>query len=105
MGRKEVIEKIKLAESEARAKIEDAAARKARALEDARSQSKRLGEESDLKTRGECDATLAAAKDASGRERNALIQKGKTDADSMKKKADIPRAKELFVSRFEEQVR
>ena len=105
MGRKEVVEEIKLTESKVRGRIEGARRKKAETLEEARARARRFEEDSDLKARGECSAMLAAAREAVERERRAIVEKGKADADVLRKKASVQKAKELFVLKFEEYIK
>jgi vacuolar-type H+-ATPase subunit H len=102
MDRKEILEKLKSTEAEIRSDIEAAQHKRNEILAQAQKQGQKLEDEGDRRMRAERENLLAAAKKEIEEKRQRIIKKAMADADALKKKAQVKKAKELFLEEFME---
>lgn len=104
MERREILEKIKIAEGDIRKKIENAQQKKNETLEKAKKQTKKIEVDSELRIKKENEDMLKSAKKDIEKEKQSVIGKGETEAKILKKKANTKEAKEFFINKFKEHV-
>ena len=104
MGRESVIGQIKAAEAAVRARAETSAAKKSEIIDNAKRQAKQTGDDSAQAARREIELIMADARKGTDAKRQTLLQKGKADAEGLRKKADVAKAREFFMSKFDEYV-
>ena len=104
MERKEILEKLKITEAEVRSNIEAAQHKRNEILAQAQRQVHKLEEDSEQKTKKERDDLLSAAKKEMAQKREKTFKKALTDADELKKKAQVKKASEFFIEKFQEYV-
>jgi vacuolar-type H+-ATPase subunit H len=102
MERKEILEKLKSTEAEIRSSIDAAQHKRNEILTHAQKQAQKLEDDGERRMKAERDELLAAAKKEIGEKRQCVVKKAITDADTLKKKAQIKKAKEFFVEEFME---
>jgi vacuolar-type H+-ATPase subunit H len=102
MERKEILDTLKTTEVQIRAKIGSAQKKGNEILEHARKQIKKMEEEQEKNMIAEQEKILAEAKKEIDVERHTVLQKARADADQLKTKAQVTKATELFIKRFEE---
>jgi len=104
MERKEILEKLKIAEAEIRSNVEAAQHKKNEILSQAQKQAQKLEEKSICLVKKEREKLLTVAKKESDENRQRILKKALADAEAMKKKAQTKKAQELFIEKFEEYV-
>lgn len=104
MERKEIIEKIKTTETEIQKKIEKAEHTRNEILTHAQKQARKLEEDHEQQMKKEWDAMVTAARKQIEEERHRVIQQATTEADRLKKGAQMKKAQELFICKFKESV-
>jgi vacuolar-type H+-ATPase subunit H len=102
MERKEILDNLKTTEVNIREKIEAAQKKSNEILEQARKQVKKLQDEQEKYLQAEQETIFAEVKKNIDVERHTTLQKARADADQLKTKAQVTKAKELFLKRFEE---
>jgi len=102
MDRKEILEKLKSTEAEIRSNIDTAQHKRNEILTQAQKQAQKLEDDGERRMKAERDELLAAAKKEIGEKRQRVVKKAMADADTLKKKAQIKKAKEFFVEEFME---
>jgi vacuolar-type H+-ATPase subunit H len=102
MERKEILEKIKTTEKEIQANIDAAQHKRNEILTQAQKQAQKLQDEAEKTMKAERETQLMAAKKEIGDKRQKTIKKANTEAETMKKKAQVEKAKEFFVQEFME---
>ncbi len=102
MERKEILEKLKSTEAEIRSNIDTAQHKRNEILTQAQKQAQKLEDDGERRMKAERDEMLAAAKKDIGEKRQRVVKKAMSDAETLKKKAQIKKAKEFFVEEFME---
>jgi len=102
MERKEILEKLKTTEAEIHRKIEQAEHKRNEVMMQAQKHARKLEEDSEQKMKAERDAMCAAARKAIDEERRRALTKATAEADLLKKNAQVKKAQEFFISKFEE---
>jgi vacuolar-type H+-ATPase subunit H len=102
MERKEILEKLKSTEAEIRGNIDTAQHKRNEILTQAQKQAQKLEDDGERRIKVERDAVFAAAKKEIGEKRQRVVTKAMVDAEALKKKAQIKKAKEFFVEEFME---
>ncbi|DAC72501.1 MAG TPA: hypothetical protein DSN98_05010 [Thermoplasmata archaeon] len=102
MERKEILEKLKSTEEEIRISIEAAQHKKNEMLTSAQKQAQKLEDDGERLLKSERDELLAAAKKEIDQKRQRILKKAATDAETLKKKAQLKKAEEFFVEKFKE---
>jgi vacuolar-type H+-ATPase subunit H len=105
MGRKDVIDSIKLKEAEIDKRIEAAKKRSAETNENAKKEARNIEEDSLLNSRKECEEIISTARKAAEGRRRATLEKGGSDAEKLRKTAGVGKAKDFFMERFNERTR
>jgi len=104
MERSAILEKIKITETDIRKKIENAQQKKNETLEKAKKLAKKSEVDSETKIKKENEDVLKLAKKDIEKEKRIIIEKGKAEAESIRKKANVRGAKEFFIIKFKEHV-
>ena len=104
MERKEILEKLKIAEAEIRSNVEAAQHKKNEILAQAQKQAQKLEEEGERRIKKECEKLLIVEKKESDEKRKRIMMKAYADAEAMKKKAQMKKAQEFFIEKFKEYV-
>lgn len=104
MERKEILEKLKSAEAEIRNNLDATQHKKNEILATAQKQAQKLEDEGEHRIKKEREKLLAQAKKEIQEKRQHILKKAKVDAETIKKKAQIKKAKELFIEKFKEYV-
>jgi vacuolar-type H+-ATPase subunit H len=102
MERKEILEKLKTTETEIRESIEAAQHKRNEILAQAQKQAQKLEDDAEQKRKADREKLLAAAKEEIEKNRQRALKKAQSDADTLKKKAQIKKAKEFFIKKFTE---
>jgi vacuolar-type H+-ATPase subunit H len=102
MERKEILEKLKLTEAEIRNNIDAAQHKRNEVLTQAQKQAQKLEEDDERRIKTEREEVFAAAKKEIGEKRKGLVKKAMTDAEALKKNAQVKKVKEFFVEEFME---
>lgn len=102
MERKEILEKIKTTEKEIQANIDAAQHKRNEILTQAQKHAQKLQDEAEKTMKAERERQLTAAKKEIGDKRQKTIKKAMTEAETMKKKAQVEKAKEFFIQEFME---
>jgi vacuolar-type H+-ATPase subunit H len=102
MERKEILEKIKTTEKEIQANIDAAQHKRNEILAQAQKQAQKLQDEAEKTMKGKRETQLIAAKKEIGDKRQKTIKKAMTEAETIKKKAHVEKAKEFFIQEFME---
>jgi vacuolar-type H+-ATPase subunit H len=104
MERKEILEKLKSTEEEIRSDIEAAQHKRNEILAQAQKQAQKLEDDGERRIKAEREDLLIAAKKEIDKKRQRVLKKAMADAETLKKKAQINKAKNLFVEKFKEYV-
>jgi vacuolar-type H+-ATPase subunit H len=104
MERKEILEKLKLTEATIRDNIEQAQRERNEILAQAQKQAHTLEEDAERQIKAGRDALQAAVKKELEQERSRVVKKATADAEALKSKADVKKAKEFFMEQFKEYV-
>jgi vacuolar-type H+-ATPase subunit H len=104
MDRKDILEKLKVTEAEIREKIEQARHQGNEIIKTAQKQARNLESDGELRIKNERDKLFEKAKKNIEEERQRVLKKATVDAEAFKKKAQIKKAKEFFIAKFEESV-
>jgi vacuolar-type H+-ATPase subunit H len=102
MERKEILEKLKTTEAEISQKIGQAEHKRNEVLMRAQKQARKLEEENELKMKAERDGMFTAARKTIEEERRRVLKKATAEADLLKKKAQVKKAQDFFIRKFEE---
>jgi vacuolar-type H+-ATPase subunit H len=102
MDRKEILEKLKSTEAEIRSSIDGAQHKRNEILTQAQKQAQKLQDDEERKMRAERDEVLGTANKEMGDKRSRVVKKAMADAETLKKNAQIKKAKEYFVEEFME---
>ncbi len=102
MDRKEILEKLKSTEAEIRSSIDAAQHKRNEILTQAQKQAQKLQDDGERKMKAERDEVLGTANKEMGDKRSRVVKKAISDAETLKKKAQIKKAKEYFVEEFME---
>jgi len=102
MERKEILEKLKTTEAEIRKSIETAQHKRNELLAQAQKQVQKLEDDAEQKRKAEREELLATAKEEIEKNRQRALKKAHADADILKKKAQIKKAREFFIKKFTE---
>jgi vacuolar-type H+-ATPase subunit H len=102
MERKEILEKLKSTEAEIRSNIDAAQHKRNEILTQAQKQAQKLEDEGERQMKTEREDRLNAAKKEIDEKRKKTIKNAMADAEAIKKKAQINKAKEFFVEEFME---
>jgi vacuolar-type H+-ATPase subunit H len=102
MERKEILEKLKTTEAEVKEKIEQTQHKRNEILTAAQRQARKLEEDGDKRIKAERETLLAAAKKDIDTNRKEILKKATNEAEELKKKAQVKKTKEFFVTKFEE---
>jgi len=104
MQRKEILEKLKSTEAEIRSNIDAAQHKRNEILTQAQKQAQKLENEGEQRMKKEREEALAAAKKEIELKRQHVLKKAMTDAEALKKKAQIKKATDFFVKEFMESI-
>jgi vacuolar-type H+-ATPase subunit H len=104
MERKEILEKLKTTEAEIRENVEAAQHKRNEILAQAQKQARKLEDDGERQIKTERENLLSAAKKEIEEKRQRVLKKATADAEAQKKNAQIKKAKEFFVKKFEEYV-
>ena len=104
MERKEILEKLKNAEEEIRVNLETAQHKKNEILLIAQKQAQKLQDDGERRIKTEREKRLSEAKKDIQEQRQQVLKNAYVEAEAMKKKARITKAKELFIEKFKEYV-
>jgi vacuolar-type H+-ATPase subunit H len=104
MERKDILEKLKTIEAEIRENIEATQHKRNEILSQAQKQARKLEDDGERRIKTERENLLSAAKKEIEEKRQRVLKKATADAEAQKKKAQIKKAKEFFVKKFEEYV-
>jgi len=102
MERKEILEKLKSTEAEIRSNIDAAQHKRNEILTQTQKQAQKLEEDGERRMKTEREEVFAAAKKEIGEKRKRMVKKAMTDAEALKEKAQVKKAKEFFVEEFME---
>lgn len=102
MDRKEILEKLKSTEAEIHSSIDAAQHKKNEILTQAQKQAQKLQADGERMLKAERDEILGAANKEMGDKRSRVVKKAMADAETLKKNAQIKKAKEYFVEEFME---
>ncbi|VVB61800.1 Uncharacterised protein [uncultured archaeon] len=102
MERKEILEKLKSTEAEIRSNIDAAQHKRNEILALAQKQAQKLEEDGERRMKTEREEVFAAAKKEIGEKRKRVVKKAMTDAEALKERAQVKKAKEFFVEEFME---
>ena len=102
MDRKEILDKLKTVEAEIREKIEQAQHQRNEILSQAQKQSRKLEEEGEQRGRQERQTFFNDAKKEIEEQRQRTLKKAAAEAEALKKKAQVKKATEFFIAKFEE---
>lgn len=102
MDRKEILQKLKSTEAEIRSNIDTAQHKRNEIITQAQKQAQKLENDGELRLNAERNEMLAAAKKDIGEKRQRVVHKAMSDADTLKKKAQIKKAKDFFIEEFME---
>jgi vacuolar-type H+-ATPase subunit H len=102
MERKEILETLKATEAELQRKTEQAEHTSNEILARAQKQARKLVEDHEQQIKQEQDAMVTAARKQIDEERRHVLQQATTDADRLKKTAQVKKAQEVFIRRFKE---
>ena len=102
MERKEILEKLKSTEAEIRSNLEAAQHKKNDILTTAQKQAQKLEEDAERRMKTKREKLLTEAKTDIEEKRHQTLQKAQTEAEAIQKKAQVTKAKELFLKRFKE---
>src|SRR5512136_141209 len=102
MERKDILEKLKSTEEEIRSNIDAAQHKRNEILTHAQKQAQKLEDEGERRMKAEREDVFTAAKKEIETKRQHMVKKAITDAETLKKKAQIKKAKEFFVEEFME---
>ncbi len=104
MERKEVLEKLKTTEAEIQKKLEQAEHTRNEILTKAQKEARKLEEDHEQQMKKERDTMIAAARKQIDEERRRILQQATTEANQLKKTAQMVKAQELFLRKFKESV-
>ena len=104
MQREDIIGHIKNTEISVKKKIAYAQQEKIELIENAKKEAKKLENTSEIKQKKTQDQSLSDVKKEIEQEKKQFIESAETDASQLKKKAKISKAKELFLTKFEEYI-
>ena len=104
MQREDIIEHIKNTENKIQKKIVDAQQKKIETIEHAKKEAKKLENASEQKLKKLHDQILAEEKKEIEQKKKQIIGVAETDVSQLKNKAKIDKAKELFLTKFEEHI-
>jgi len=104
MERKEILEKLKTTEAEIRENVEAAQHKRNEILASAQNQARKIEDDGERRIKTERENLFCAAKKEIEEKRQRILKKATADAEAQKKKAQIKKAKEFFVKKFEEYV-
>lgn len=104
MQREDIIEHIKNTENTVQKKIADAQQKKIETIENAKKEAKKLENISEQKQKKSHEQVLVESKKEIEQEKKQIIDVAETDVSQLKKKAKIDKAKELFLTKFEEHI-
>jgi vacuolar-type H+-ATPase subunit H len=102
MERKEILEKLKSTEAEIRSNIDVAQHKRNEVLAQAQKQAQKVEEDGERRMKAEREEAFAAAKKEIGEKRKRVVKKAMADAEALKKKVQVKKAKEFFVEEFME---
>jgi vacuolar-type H+-ATPase subunit H len=102
MERKEILEKLKSTEAEIRDNIDAAQHKRNEILTQAQKQAQKLEDEGEHRMKTQREERLCTAQKEIGDKRQKIIKKALTEAEAIKKKAQVNKAKEFFVEEFME---
>ena len=102
MDRKEILEKLKSTEAEVRSSIDAAKHKRNEIITQAQKQAQKLQDDEERKMKAERDEIRDTANKAMGDKRSRVVKKAMADAETLKKNAQIKKAKEYFVEEFME---
>jgi vacuolar-type H+-ATPase subunit H len=104
MERKEILEKLKSVEAEIRNNLDAAQHKKNEILATAQKQAQKLEDDGEYRIKKEREKLLAQAKKDIQEKQQRILKKAKADAETIKKKTQTKKAKELFIEKFKEYV-
>ena len=104
MGRKEILDKLKVTEDDLHKKIEHAQKRKNEIIESAQRQARKLENEVEVKIKKYLDDMLDSAKKELEKERKTVLDQANEQAEMLKQKAQIDKAIEFYINKFKEQL-
>jgi vacuolar-type H+-ATPase subunit H len=104
MERKEILEKLKSTEAEIRNNIEAAQHKRNEILTQAQKQAQKLEDDGERRTKVEREEMLAVSKKEIDQKRQHVLKKAVAEAEILRKKAQIKKAKEIFLEKFKEYV-
>jgi vacuolar-type H+-ATPase subunit H len=104
MERKEILEKLKATEEEIRNNLEAAQHKRNEILASAQQHARKLEDDGERRIKTERENMLNAAKKEIEVKRQRVLKKAAAEAEAQKKNAQINKAKEFFVKKFEEYV-
>jgi len=102
MERKEILEKLKTTEADIAKKIEQAEHTRNETLAHAQKEARKLEEDHEQQVKKERDAMLAAARKQIDEERRRVLQQATSEADQLRRSAQVKKAQELFLRKFKE---
>ncbi len=100
MDRKEILEKLKTTEAEIRSDIDAAQHKRNEILIQAQKQGQKLEDDGEQRMKAERENALAAAKKDVEEKRQRVVKKAVADAETLKKKAQVKKAKDFFIKEF-----
>ncbi|HIH45290.1 MAG TPA: ATP synthase archaeal subunit H [Candidatus Methanoperedenaceae archaeon] len=103
MSKPEILSQIKKAEEYAREVVAQANENRNRRLSDAKAKARNITASAEEDIRKYRDETLASARELLRQDREAILEKGRKDAEAIKSKAqkNVGKAAEYLVSEFE----
>jgi vacuolar-type H+-ATPase subunit H len=104
MERKEILEKLKSTEAEIRSNIEVAQHKRNEILARTQKQAQKLEEDGERQIRDDREKSLNAARKEIEKKRAARLKKATMEAEDLKKKAQVQKAKEIFLEKFQEYI-
>lgn len=102
MEQKEILEKLKSTELKIHNDIQEAQQKRNEILTQARKQAIKLEEDYEKRMKGEREKMLHDASQEIQTRRIAALKKATADAEVMKKKVQVKKAKEYFIIQFKE---
>ena len=104
MERKEILEKLKTTEIEIRNNIEAAQHKRNEIFSQTQKQAQKLEDDGERRLKTERERLLATAKKEIDAKRQRIHKKAMAEAEELKKKVQMKKAKEFFIEKFKEYV-
>jgi len=102
MDRHDILEQLKRTETDVKARVEAAEKQAAEIRDHATKQAKAIQQEGEQKAASDIAKQLSEARAAHVKERQRVLAGASADADAVRKKANVKKAEEFFLVKFNE---